>query len=381
MSARRPHLGIVMNSLERGFALYAGGNVHVREILRRLPDVDVTVFAPAFARAYVLEARPRARFVAMPSYGDGRAHLAVTFLARALLGCTRAPHLRRCDVVYAMSPFLPDVLPGAFARGGRLVVCLFHLMDVPWRRGGSLARNALAYLAERAGLAVVRARARELLTGTTLLARDLRARGLTQRMTVTTCGVDVVAGAKAGRERSGGLYVGRLHPAKGLDDLLEVWAGVVRDRPGEHLTLVGDGEPSYRAHLEARVRSLGIADCVRFRGALSDDERDAAFSEAAVFVFASREEGWGIAVAEAMAAGLPCATFALPVFAEVFPRGRLAAPLFDCSALAANVVCILRDDALRARLAADARALAATFTWERAAAVETDVLLRVARER
>lgn len=377
-------VGVVMNSLERGTALYAGGNVHMREVLRRLPSgLAVTVFAPGFARAYVLEARPRARFIAMPTFGDGRVHLALTFLARALLGCTRAVEVRRCEAVYAMSPFLPDVVPAAFARDGALLVCLFHLMDVPWRRGGSLARNVLAYLAERAGLAVVRMRARALVVGTALLARELRARGFRQPAIVTTCGVD--APTRAARPeadaptRAGAVYVGRLHPAKGGDDLLAIWALVLRERPGEPLTIVGDGDPSYRAQLAARARALGMADCVRFLGAVGDAARDAALADAALFIFPSREEGWGIALAEAMAAGLPCATYALPVFAEVFPRGRLAAPRFDRAAFAANVVRLLGDDPLRATLGAEARALAASFTWDRAAALEGEVLVRLAR--
>jgi glycosyltransferase involved in cell wall biosynthesis len=63
-------------------------------------------------------------------------------------------------------------------------------------------------------------------------------------------------------------------------------------------------------------------------------------------------------------------TYALPIFAEIFPSGRLEAAVGDTDGLAQNAVSILRNDALFARLSREAAELAAEFSWDRAAAIE-----------
>ena len=97
--------------------------------------------------------------------------------------------------------------------------------------------------------------------------------------------------------------LGRLSREKGHDVLLRAVAGL-RDR-GSRMTLdlVGDGPE--RVALEALAAELGLGAIVTFRGQLLDADVARAYAAADAFVLPSRSEGFGVALVEAMATGLP----------------------------------------------------------------------------
>ena len=98
------------------------------------------------------------------------------------------------------------------------------------------------------------------------------------------------------------IFVGRLDPMKGLDDLLEVWPRVLA-RAGCPARLSICGEGPEEAHVRRRVAELGIADSVVLRGRVA--EVADALRASDVFVLPSEVEGNSNAVLEAMATGLP----------------------------------------------------------------------------
>lgn len=97
------------------------------------------------------------------------------------------------------------------------------------------------------------------------------------------------------------LAVGQLIKRKGFDILCEAVSRLPAD--GWSLTIVGEGP--FRAQLEESFRKVPGGDRVHFYGPVDYESRTSPFSEADVFVFPSRWDGWGMAPVEALAAGLP----------------------------------------------------------------------------
>jgi glycosyltransferase involved in cell wall biosynthesis len=102
------------------------------------------------------------------------------------------------------------------------------------------------------------------------------------------------------------LFLGRIHPGKGCDILLEAFAAEFSRDIRYHLMVVGpDEEIEYTSLLKAQAVKLGITERVTWTGMLIDDDKEAAFALASVFVSPSHHENFGMAVVEALARGVP----------------------------------------------------------------------------
>lgn len=111
------------------------------------------------------------------------------------------------------------------------------------------------------------------------------------------------------RNRKVLLFVGRIHPKKGLSLLVEAWRDLIlkipRVKDEWFLIIAGWSELNHRAELELQVNELGIQDLVEFTGPVQGLEKDAAFRAASAFILPSYSEGLPISVLEAWSFGLP----------------------------------------------------------------------------
>ncbi|MEZ5292876.1 MAG: glycosyltransferase family 4 protein [Vicinamibacterales bacterium] len=153
------------------------------------------------------------------------------------------------------------------------------------------------------------------------------------------------------------LVVATLTPRKGHDVLAEALARLSHD--SWRLTCAGSTtmSPATTAAFTASLDRHGLADRVTLAGDLDELALGAAYDRADVFVLPTRHEGYGMAVAEAVARGLPVVstpTGAIPDLVDA-TSGALV-PGDDPAALAAALDRLVTDDEWRARLAAGARA-------------------------
>jgi glycosyltransferase involved in cell wall biosynthesis len=158
------------------------------------------------------------------------------------------------------------------------------------------------------------------------------------------------------------LCVARLEPDKGVDLLIEAWGRLAEPRP--RLVIVGDG--SRRSELEQQAQALGVADSVRFVGAVPD-ARPLYFA-ADAFALCSRMEGMPVTLLEAMAAGLPSVVSDVGGVAEATDGGRAArvVPAGDPSAFAEAVSALDRDrEGARALAERGARRVRERFSEDR----------------
>lgn len=136
---------------------------------------------------------------------------------------------------------------------------------------------------------------------------------------------------------------------KGIDEVIH--ALVQMRAAGQDVRYVVIGEGQDRPRLEDLARSVGIFDVVRFRGAVSEAELHAAFTEADAFILPSTQEGFGVVFLEAMAHGLPIVAAAAGGVPEVVTQGEgILVPPRDEVALADAMRRVAGDRALRLRL-------------------------------
>jgi len=148
------------------------------------------------------------------------------------------------------------------------------------------------------------------------------------------------------------LFMSRLHPKKNVQGLLRAWTQVVADRPDAQLWGAGDGDDDYVARLHDTVAQHDLGDSVSFLGFVSGDEKQRVFREAWAFALPSHQENFGVAVLEAVAAGLPVVisgAVQLRGFVEANDLG-VVVDRSDPAAIAAGLQAVLTDESGRRRV-------------------------------
>jgi glycosyltransferase involved in cell wall biosynthesis len=155
------------------------------------------------------------------------------------------------------------------------------------------------------------------------------------------------------------LFVGGLCARKDPRFLIDAMPSVLAQHPDAKLLLVGPAlEPDYVAAMKQAVADMRLSDSVRFMGEQLDPHP--CFAAADILVFASRLEGFGTVVPEAMAHGLPVVVRRLPGVNDDFVQDGETGFLFDDAPRYLDAVCRLAADAaLRRRIGGAAKALAA----------------------
>lgn len=334
-----------------------GGAVRVFELYRRLTDhVDVTVVTGSFpgARDEVIDGVRYRRLGARAPYAWSR----LTYSAAATRLLARGDY---DAAVFDFSTYTLLRLP----RDRPVGITVHHLSErTALDRWGHVAGRVLA------ALELARLRRSRFFSATSRVMFD-RLRelvGPAASIHPVQAGVPDHLFRLTRRDSGYVLFFGRMdwfH--KGLDTVLDTFAALAPAHPGLRLKIAGRGRDSER--VRRAVRALGMEARVDLLGAVSDEERDGLFAGAALMLMPSRFEGFGMAAAEAMAAGVPVVASGVGSLPEVVdpPHGGVIVPDHDPQRWAAAVDALLRDREARQRLSITARASAERFRWEQVA--------------
>ena len=114
------------------------------------------------------------------------------------------------------------------------------------------------------------------------------------------------------------LFVSRMHPKKGVLELVESWARIFKEKGKSKsekvwtcelvYTMNSEEERAYEQKVKQRVHELGLDDQFVFTGSLDDEKKWEAYARADLFVLPTYSENFGIVVAEALWAGVPVIT-------------------------------------------------------------------------
>jgi glycosyltransferase involved in cell wall biosynthesis len=351
---------LVLNERDPLHPQAGGAETHVAEIFGRLAasGFEVTLVAcrfPGAAAESTVRGMRVQRCGRVPSY-----------YPRAAWHCWRETRRGRYDVVVECLNKLPFLAP-LYAAVPTLGLC-HHLFGATAFRQVAWPVAAAVWSAERMLPRVYRNARFVVISNST--RDDLIARGVApERVEVHHPGIrrPELAPTEIRRREPRVVYVGRLERYKNVDVLLHAAARLAQRFPALHLDIAGRGGD--RRRLERLALRLGLAGRTRFRGFVSDAERDLLLASARVCVCPSSKEGWGLTVIEANAVGTPNVAADAPGLRDSVRQGEtgfLVAP-GDIAGFADRIARLLSDDTLAERMSEAASAWARCFEWGRAA--------------
>ncbi|KQR76054.1 glycosyltransferase [Rhizobium sp. Leaf341] len=159
------------------------------------------------------------------------------------------------------------------------------------------------------------------------------------------------------------LFLSRLHMKKGLDILAEAFALLAGQHPDIDLVVAGPDDGA-EAEFKARIAASGLADRVHMTGPLYGDVKTAALAEAACFCLPSRQEGFSIAILEALACATPVVISDQCHFPEVAKADAGLIVTLDPGDVAEGLDTLLQDRIAAHQMGRNGRQMIfETFTW------------------
>lgn len=162
-----------------------------------------------------------------------------------------------------------------------------------------------------------------------------------------------------------GVFIGRLHPQKGIMQMLDVWERVCEQKSDAKLAVIGSG--SLDSILRREIVRRGLNRNVTFFGFKDGVEKIKIFKQSKIVVHPATFDSGGMAACEAMVCGLPGVSFDLAPLREYYPKGMLKTPCYDLATFTKNILRLLDDETLYEETARDALDLAKEWDWDKKA--------------
>jgi glycosyltransferase involved in cell wall biosynthesis len=360
-----------------------------QELVVMLPKRQIGVFESqgVFGMDYRVFPEP------FESEADSLGNVLKTYLWR-LFRCLFVAYPDKIDAIYAPSDFLVDLIPALLAKlknpKAKLTVCVFLIAPNPFRGYENVfrprwrvptIRGLLYWSTQMLAIGLVRLFGGRMLVLNSLDRDTLLGRGVEpDAVTVVTMGVDVSEFESVSVEqetpRYDGIFLGRLHPQKGLLDLVKIWRRVCEVRPEAKLGIIGGGSDAWFERLTSEITKFDLEQNVDLLGFKQGAEKVRLLKNAGCFCMPSHYESFGQVAVEAMACGLPVVAYNLLIYDEIFPGGMIRLPQGDVDGFAAEVLKVLGDPSRHSLLVAEAALVAARFDWEAIARSELDLVGR-----
>ncbi|MBU3957250.1 glycosyltransferase family 4 protein [Patescibacteria group bacterium] len=368
MKIYKPQLIAFMNSYSQG---KSGGDMVFIEVAKRIKEYDKMIVTSRLGKDLCQKSGLKGKYLITTREPEFR-HLFLTYFQRILKAFFLKLSAGEKDILLSTSDFLPDVLPAFWrklkSKKTKWVQHIFHLVP-PSRKGPFFAQKiSFLFIKPLADLIIVDNRQ---------LKNDLIKLGFSSdRVFVNSPGIDLQRLKLVKKEGVGydGIFMAQLRSSKGIFDLVKIWQRVCQAKPTLKLGIMGRGMPRMVKRIKSLIKAEGLEKNINLLGYLEDKEAFTTIKASRVFIFPSREEGFGIAPLEAQACGLPVVAWNLPVYREVFKGGIVKVKTGQLKKFAEAVVELLTDNRFYRKLAKEAVDNANQYDWNRVAKRELEII-------
>jgi len=375
MSAK-PAVSILANSIISGKSMSGGDKIFI-EWARRWQANGNKVTLLLCSEGYELRDRSKldCQYSIISRARIGHLGPVFAYILRIIEALISLRKRTATPIVYSSSDFLTDVIPCLFLKltNPRITFssAFFLISPNPFAGETRATLESISYfVSQRISRIILKRYADLVFALNSLDARYLVEDGFPPDMVkVVSGGVDskLISSVQKTNVRYAACFVGRLHQEKGIEDLIEIWDLVCKQKGGANMAIIGWGSNLATQRLQHEIAKRSLSQNIHFCGFLDGVKKIEILKSSQVFVFPSHRESWSVAVCEAMASGLPVIAYDLPVYKEIYNGGMVRVAVGDRQAAANAILELLSDSRLYLNLKMQALATALRYDWDNTA--------------
>lgn len=286
------------------------------------------------------------------------------------------------DAIYSVSDFWPDSIPSFVIKNINKNITLVSSLylfapgplskDSPYK-GKRYLIGLLYFLVQRPIIWLIRMFADKVfITSLPDLKTFVTKRIKEKDIVVIQGGIDLKAIDKFKRKNKitpfpkrkyDAVFIGRLHPQKGVKELIEIWRLYNKDHKHK-LAIIGDGE--LKDDLEYLIGKSGQTGYIELLGYQNGDDKYKIVDNSRIAVHPAIYDSGGMAMTGSLAMGLPGISFDLEALKTYYPKGVIKIKCFDMKQFAKTITKLLEDKKLYKEMASDAKNyIYENWSWEK----------------
>lgn len=340
----KKRLIIFFNSYTHGIS---GGDVCLLELAKRMHDFDLLIVTSQLGKNLCQANGLKAGYL-LTTKETAFSGVIRIYIKRILKSLFLPLKISASDILYASSDFLPDVIP-AFVRklknkNVKWVQKIFHIIP---------ANRPITHYAQKLSFFLIKGLADTVIVDNSLLREELiRLKFAANKVQINYPGINLEDYQDNSdiRSDSEAVFLGRFHHSKGIFDLTDIWLKVTKVLPQAKLYVIGGGNNELSDELKKKIVQLGLENNITLTGYLDKQKMIQTMKKSKVFVFPSHEEGFGIAILEAMSCGLPVVAWDLPVYKDIFKENIIQVKENDIQSFADEIIKLIENNSSRRKI-------------------------------
>lgn len=263
-------------------------------------------------------------------------------------------NFKKSDYCYSASDFLPDFIFGYLYKKINpkgIWLCGFYLIvpspksaDSPYKN--EILKNYFYYYTQKITLKIANKHADKIL----ITSNPDKKYFSNKKVIIVQGGVDITLSEKYLKSKKkkltsdrkfDAIFLGRLHPQKGVLGLVEIWKLVVQQNPNAQLAIIGDG--LLKNKLISKIKKNKLTKNITIFGFKFGQSKYDIFKDSKIVVHPATYDSGGMAAAEAMAWGLPGVSYDLEALKTYYPKGVIKTPCFNQKIFSQNINKLLKD--------------------------------------
>lgn len=301
------------------------------------------------------------------------------------------PLKERFDIAYPTSDFFFDCIPANFLKirkkTKRVASIVHHAILNPLQRKGELLKNLFLFISQRLSFLFMALFSESVFVYDTKEGQNVKTIlnnfGINGKIIHSViCGVDLkkINAIPELEKKYLACFIGGLRPAKGLKDLVPIWAKVCKVFKEAKLLIIGSGLEENIEFLKNEIAKAGLNNNIALVNEnIEEGMLYGSIARSKLLILPSYEEGWSIIICEALGLGVPAVVYNLAVF-DIFKDTVLRSEIGNTDDFAQKIIDIESNMEFYKQLKNSALVLSKNFDWDKAAQDEEALLLGILNE-
>lgn len=276
------------------------------------------------------------------------------------------------DRIYSTSDLFWETIPAFFLKLKykqkiKWIQTIHHIYPPWYLRPGNKIVSFFGYYLQKFSHQLIKTKADKIITVNSPTRNIFINRGFpSNKILLSSNGINIqeVNRSPSSKKSYAGSFLGRLNYSKGIFDLLKIWHLVNQKLPLSTIAVIGEGPADIKNKLDQEIKSLKLKKNIKLYGFLPTAKVYFTLKKSRLFIFPSHEEGWGIAIAEAMACGLVVICWDLPNYRSVFGSHLVYIKPFDIIKFSQKIIYLLKHPQMTVRMGKQNQEFIKKYDWD-----------------